>query len=111
MPKLPPSIQNIKITADHLLGILIMGTTGGVIGFYLDSTILIASGAILGSFLGGFVTTLGARLFFLSILTGTFLGGSLFALSQGSEWFMIGAGSGGAIGGFVGINIQLFLKK
>ena len=88
-----------------------MGTTGGVIGFYLDSPILIAAGAILGSFLGGFVSTLGARPFFLSILTGTLLGGGLLTLFGGPEWWVIGAGSGGAIGGFVGINIQLFLNK
>ncbi|MGH7273203.1 MAG: hypothetical protein ACREIQ_01925, partial [Nitrospiria bacterium] len=62
------------------------------------------------SVLGAFIAKLGARHFFLSVLVGTIVGGLLGWFAGGVEVIRLGAGTGGAIGGFVGINIELFMR-
>ncbi len=105
------SIKNYPVTVDLLLGSSIMGTTGGVIGYYLDSPVVMFLGALLGIVLGCFMSLFHARLFFISVLSGTVLAGGLALLVGGPELLVIGAGSGGAIGGFVGVNLKLFSKE
>lgn len=99
-----------RMSADVLLGIVIFGVTGGLIGFYLNHWLVIWVGVILGCVLGGFVGRLGARLFFISVLVGTLLGGLLGWLAGGIGVIPVTAGTGSAIGGFVGINIELFMR-
>ncbi len=99
-----------KISADVLLGMVIFGMTGGLIGFYLDHWAVIWTGMALGCVLGGFVGRLGARRFFISVLVGTVLGGLLGWLAGGVGVVPVTAGTGSAIGGFVGINIELFMR-
>ena len=94
-----------------ILGMIIMGTTGAAIGFYIDGPLIITLGAILGGSLGACVSIFGGRWFFLSILAGTILGGALALYLEGPDLFVIGAGSGGAIGGFIGINIEQFASR
>jgi len=96
--------------ADILLGMIIFGITGALIGFYLDHRGIILAGVFLGSVLGGFVGRLGARRFFISVLAGTLLGGLLGWLAGGTEVIPVTAGTGSAIGGFIGINIELFMR-
>ena len=66
--------KNRFFNLDRFLGIVIMGATGGTIGFYLGGILLIFSGLILGSVLGYAVAGFGARLFFVSVLVGFLLG-------------------------------------
>jgi hypothetical protein len=100
----------LKLTADLLMGVMIMGTTGFVIGLNLGGSFLIAIATLLGVILGGFISIFNARRFFLTVLAGTVLGGILALILGGPYAFIIGAGSGGAIGGFIGINIELFMR-
>ena len=103
-------IKTIKITADLIVGSIIMGTSGAVIGLNLGGPVLIVTATLLGIALGGFISTFQARRFFISVLIGTVLGGMLALILGGPYAFIIGAGSGGAIGGFIGINIELFMR-
>lgn len=99
-----------KITPDLVMGVIIMGMTGFVIGLNLGGLVLITMATLLGAILGGFVSMLGARRFFYSIIVGTVLGGALALILGGSYAFVIGVGTGGAVGGFVGINIELYMR-
>jgi hypothetical protein len=99
-----------KNKADLALGAAIMGINGILIGLYLGSRAIMIAGAFLGAVLGGFVSTFGARIFFISILSGAALGG-LTALGIGApDMIMIGVGTGAAAGGFLGINLERLIK-
>jgi len=110
MAENPSGSQRFQIKADFLLGAAIMGTTGALIGYYIGGIPPVALGILLGCVLGGLVSKLGARPFFLSVLAGTLLGGILAREFGGTDMVMIGAGSGAAIGGFLGVNIELFRR-
>lgn len=110
MPDLLTPKKTMKVTADMVLGVMIMGSTGFVIGLNLGGSFLIAIATLLGVILGGFISIFNARRFFLTVLAGTVLGGLLALILGGPETLIIGAGSGGAIGGFIGINIELFMR-
>lgn len=110
MPDLLTRVRNVKVTTDLVMGVTIMGITGCVIGSNLGGPVLITAATFLGIILGGFVSLLKARRFFLSILSGTIIGGLLALILGGPETVIIGAGSGGAMGGFIGINIELFMR-
>jgi len=103
-------LKSFKITVDLIVGSIIMGTTGAVIGLNLGGPVLTTAGTFLGIMLGGFLSMLGARRFFISVLAGSFIGGALALWLGGPYAFIIGAGSGGAIGGFIGVNIELFKR-
>ncbi|MBI3596807.1 MAG: hypothetical protein HY203_06610 [Nitrospirae bacterium] len=103
-------LKSYKVTADLVMGMIIMGTTGAVIGLNLGGFVFTAAATLLGIMLGGFVSMLGARRFFISVLVGSFIGGALALWLGGPYAFIIGAGSGGAIGGFIGVNIELFKR-
>ena len=105
MPDLLTRMRSFKLTADLVMGVMIMGSTGFVIGLNLGGPFLIATATFLGALLGGFISIFNARRFFLSVLAGTLLGGVLALILGGPYAFIIGAGSGGAIGGFIGVNI------
>lgn len=52
------------MTADLVMGVMIMGITGFVIGLNLGGPFTIAAASFLGVLLGGFVSTFKARRFF-----------------------------------------------
>jgi hypothetical protein len=111
MPDLLNQIRAFRITVDLVMGMIIMGTTGAVIGLNLGGPVLTTTATLLGIMLGGFLSMLGARRFFISVLAGSFIGGTLALWLGGPYAFIIGAGSGGAIGGFIGVNIELFKRS
>ncbi len=88
----------------------IFAVTGALIGFYLDHAGVLWIGTLLGAALGAFIGRLGARRFFYSVLGGALVGGILGWLAGGVEVIPVTAGSGSAIGGFIGINIELFVR-
>ena len=91
-----------------LLGVVIMGTVGVLIGILLgDSFLYFASG--LGVILGIGIGLIGGRRFFLGIVIGTFLGGTLAWAVSGPENITVGAGSGAAMGGFLGIWVSMLI--
>lgn len=96
-------------TFDVLLGILGLGTVGLLIGVFMGDgwlPVALALGAILGAGVG----LVGGREFFLSIFVGTILGGLLALGVSGTEAVTVGAASGAAMGGFLGIWISMLIE-
>jgi len=52
---------------------------------------------------------LGGRRFFISIVCGAVLGAGLFGLVSGGDAAPLGAGVGGAMGGFVGVQLGMLM--
>jgi len=94
---------------DVILGILGLGTVGMLIGVFMGDGWLPVT-LILGTLLGAGVGFLGGRGFFLSIFIGTILGGLLALGLGGTETVTVGAASGAAMGGFLGIWISMLLE-
>ena len=94
---------------DVLLGILGLGTVGMLIGMFMGDGWLPIT-LTLGTLLGAGVGFLGGRGFFLSIFIGTILGGLLALGLGGTEAVTVGAASGAAMGGFLGIWISMLLE-
>ena len=94
---------------DVILGILGLGTVGLLIGVFMGDGWLPVTLA-LGTLLGAGVGFLGGRGFFLSIFIGTILGGLLALGLGGAETVTVGAASGAAMGGFLGIWISMLLE-
>ncbi len=94
---------------DVLLGILGLGTVGLLIGVFMGDgwlPVALALGAILGAGVG----LVGGRGFFLGIFIGTILGGLLALGLNGTEAVTVGAASGAAMGGFLGIWITMLIE-
>jgi hypothetical protein len=103
----------VKVTPskifDVLLGILGLGTVGLLIGIFMGEgwlPVALAAGALLGAGVG----LVGGRGFFLSIFIGTILGGLLALGLSGTEAVTVGAASGAAMGGFLGIWISMLIE-
>lgn len=93
---------------DIALGMAVMGTVGTLIGFVMGGGLLpvaITVGLVLGCVIG----FLGGRRFLVSIMMGTVLGGALAWLVAGLDRVWVGAGSGAAMGGFLGVQISMLL--
>ncbi len=98
----------IQKVFDIALGLAVMGTVGTLIGFIMGSGLMpVAIGVGLG--LGGVIGFLGGRRFLGSILVGTVLGGVLAWLVAGVERIWVGAGTEAAMGGFLGVQISMWL--
>lgn len=91
---------------DVLLGSIVLGTVGGLIGMFMGEGFLFPA-LILGIMLGAGVGFLGGRQFFLGIFVGTLLGGVLALGLGGMDAMTVGAASGAAMGGFLGIWISM----
>ena len=88
-----------------------MGTTGLLIGFFLHSRLLMILAGALGIIIGWLVGWLGGRYFMVLILLGTAIG-ALFGYQSGDQDIMIMAtGSGAAIAGFIGAQMERFRKS
>ena len=85
-----------------------MGTVGVLIGILLgDAFLYFAAG--LGIVLGIGIGLIGGRRFFFGIFIGTVAGGTLAWAVSGPENITVGAGSGAAMGGFLGIWISMLI--
>ena len=98
-----------RVTLDMLFGSIVFGIVGLAIGYYLDTRASIAVAGLIGMLLGLFVGILGGRRFFLSIVCGAIVVATLFGLVSGRDAIPLGAGVGGAMGGFVGIQLGMLL--
>ncbi len=98
----------IQKVFDIGFGTAVMGTVGALIGFIMGGWLMpVAIGV--GFVLGGVIGLLGGRRFLVSILVGTVLGGTLAWWVAGAERIWTGAGTGAAMGGFLGIQISMLL--
>jgi hypothetical protein len=98
----------IRKVFDIGFGMAVMGTVGTLIGFIMGGSLVPVTIGV-GLVLGGVIGLLGGRRFLVSILVGTVSGGALAWLAAGSERIWVGAGTGAAMGGFLGVQISMLL--
>jgi hypothetical protein len=103
--------MKIKNKNNLVFGILLMGITGLSMGWVVDSPLLMAVAGGLGAIIGGFVGWLGGRLYLVIICFGVLLGAYLGNLSGDRDILIMAAGTGGAMAGFLGNFITLFVGK
>ena len=99
-----------KNKTDIALGIILMGATGALIGYFWDSYILMGIATVLGSIIGGFVGWLGGRRFMTIILAGAMAGFFIGKQTGNKDVIIMAAGSGAAIAGFLGAQIERFFR-
>ena len=104
-------LSRIKSRNDIPFGALLMGTTGVLIGLVVDSAMAMIFVGFLGAFIGGLVGWAGGRVFLIIICFGVLIGTFLGYRTGDRDILIIAAGTGGAIGGFMGAQVSLFLNK
>ncbi len=93
---------------DVILGAVVLGTVGVLTGLSMGVGFLPAA-LLIGMCLGAGVGFFGGRRFFFSIFVGTIFGGLLGWNLGGVDAISVGASSGAAMGGFLGIWISMLL--
>ncbi|HIE42584.1 MAG TPA: hypothetical protein EYP95_05085 [Nitrospinaceae bacterium] len=93
------------------LGMGLMSLTGLAMGWVVHSPLLMVVAGGLGLVIGGFIGWLGGRLFMVIICLGVLLGAYLGYRTGDQDILIIAAGSGGAIAGFMGAQIQSFFPR
>ena len=104
-------LSRIKSRNDIPFGTLLMGTTGVLIGLVVDSAMAMIFVGILGALIGGLVGWAGGRVFLIIICFGVLIGAFLGYRTGDRDILIIAAGTGGAIAGFMGAQVSLFLNK
>lgn len=106
-------LSEIIASKTVLAGVLILGPAGGLIGFHLSEgrLLVVIPSFLLGSLLGGSVGVLGGGIFFTSVVFFTVLIGYLGYRAGGWEVFEMTAGTGAAMGGFIGIFIENLIRQ
>ena len=95
---------------DILFGAVVLGTVGVLTGLSMGEGFLTAA-LLIGTCLGAGVGFFGGRRFFLSIFVGTILGGLLAWYLGGVDTITVGASSGAAMGGFLGVWVSMLLDQ
>ena len=85
-----------------------MGATGLAMGFVVHSPLLMTIAGILGLVVGGFVGWIGGRRYMFTICLGIIIGAFFGYRTGDQDILIIAAGSGGAIAGFIGAQIEQF---
>ena len=93
---------------DVILGAAVLGAVGVLVGLSMGIGFLPAA-LLLGMCLGAGVGFFGGRRFFLSIFVCTIVGGLLAWSLGGVDTITVGASSGAAMGGFLGVWISMLL--
>jgi len=93
------------------LGMALIGTTGLLIGLVMGSSLLMAIAGFLGIVVGGFVGWLGGSRYMVIICLGVLVGAYLGYRTGDRDILIIAAGTGGAIAGFIGAQLELFFKR
>ena len=93
------------------IGMTLIGVTGLMIGLAVDSPLLMVIAGFLGMVIGGFVGWLGGRRYMVIICLGVLIGAYFGNRTGDRDILIIAAGTGGAIAGFMGAQLELFFKK
>ena len=104
-------LSRIKLRNDIPFGTLLMGTTGVLIGVVIDSKMAMVVIGLLGSLIGGLVGWAGGRVFLIIICFGVLMGAFLGYRTGDRDILIMATGTGGAIAGFMGAQVSLFLKN
>ena len=105
-----PCTEHGRVTVDMLLGSVVFGVVGAAIGYYLGTDVSLAVATAVGLVFGFLIGLLGGRRFFLSIVCGALVGAGLAWLVSGPSMVPLGAASGGAVGGFLGVQLGMLLE-
>lgn len=89
------------------VGVAIFTVTGVLVGLYLHHWATAVGGGVFGALIGLGLGKLGAHRFFLSVAVGTLLGAFVGWRAGGAAVVPLMAGTGSAVGGFVGITIEM----
>lgn len=89
------------------MGIAIFAVTGVLVGLYLHQWATAVGGAVFGALIGLGLGKLGAHRFFISVAVGALLGAVVGWRAGGAAVVPLMAGTGSAVGGFVGITVEL----
>ena len=100
-----------KLKNDVIFGGLLLGVTGILIGVVVNSGLAIVVGVALGVLIGSLVGWLGGRTYLLIICFGVLVGAILGYRTGDRDIFIMASGAGGAISGFFGAQVQLFLER
>ena len=100
-----------KSKNDIIFGILLLGATGILIGVVINSDLASLLAGLLGILMGGLVGWIGGRIYLLIICFGVLIGAFLGYRTGDSDILIMASGSGGAIAGFFGAQMQLFFGK
>ncbi len=93
------------------LGMVLMGATGLAIGWVIHSPLLMTIAGVLGLVVGGFIGWLGGRRYMFIICLGILIGAFFGYRTGDQDVLIIAAGSGGAIAGFMGAQIEQFFNR
>ena len=101
-----------KQTRNNIIsGIVLMGTTGSLIGYFLHSPLLMILAGTMGVIIGWLVGWVGGRRFMLIILIGASAGAFLGYRSGDRDVMIMATGSGAAIAGFLGAQVERFFRR
>jgi hypothetical protein len=89
------------------VGVAIFTVTGALVGLYLHHWGTAVGGAVFGALIGVGLGKLGAHRFFISVAAGTVIGALVGWKAGGAAVVPLMAGTGSAVGGFVGITIEM----
>ena len=105
------SVSRTKSKNDIVFGGLLMGATGILIGVVVNSEMAMIIVGILGILIGGLVGWVGGRIFLIIVCFGVLMGTFLGYRTGDKDILIMASGTGGAIAGFLGAQITLFLRK
>jgi len=108
---LMPVPKKINFKKISFPGIAITGVTGGIIGSFMGGLMPILAMGLLGAVIGNVVWALGGQRFFVLIVIGILLGSGLAVFLSGMDAALLGAGTGGAIGGFISVNLNMLRPR
>ena len=110
MDRLKLRTEHGRVTLDMLLGAAVFGVVGAAIGYYWGTGASLVVATAVGLVFGFLIGLLGGRRFFVSIVCGALLGAGLAWLVSGTSAIPLGAASGGAMGGFLGVQMGMLLE-
>lgn len=103
-----PKINLLQIS---IPGIAITGITGVIIGSFMGGIVPILLMGTFGALIGNCVWAMGEQRYFILIVVGILLGSGFAIYISGMEAALLGAGTGGAIGGFVSVNLNILRPR
>ena len=105
------NLFKVKQKNDVVFGGLLLGITGVLIGVVVNSLMAMSVAGILGALMGILVGWLGGRAYLIIICLGVLIGAFIGYQTGDRDILIIASGTGGAIAGFFGAQVQLFLRK
>ena len=111
-PPIQPEIMTKSKNHPNLIfGMVLMGSTGVLIGLILKSYIIISIMGFLGLIIGWLIGWVGGRRYLFIICLGLVLGTGLGYPTGDRDVIVMAAGSGAAIAGFCGAQMEQFIGK